>query len=313
MTAKEAWNRLNALSESLGRFPTPEEYSSELKLSKESVLKVWKRWAEEGMLSNADGVYGFAEKKAEKSEEPEKKEVRTEPKRAFTVQSALWIFAAVVGATCTICSVHFTYAFNKMGMKPLWAFLLSFSVVAFMSGAFALRSNLKERAARFLCVFLWTVGFFYSAFTAVSGQYNEFRKYTAADRSDVSAEKIKSFKERKESADAIRKSLLHWREDERAYTENPDLKRENPGTWKTIQAGVAKLEEAERRMTELEDERLSAVETDVVSDETVYRWIKRTIGVSADGFQLCVMLFPSVFIDLCSGFCFYYVFRKKEN
>ena len=198
-------------------------------------------------------------------------------------------------------------------MNPFWAFNLSFSIVSYMGIAFTLASYMKSKLHKFFVIFLWLLGFVYSVFTAVSGQYNDFRKYLSTDKSEVITSQKSIIKEQLDIQIKKQEELLHWREQETEYSLNPDLKTENPGTWKKIQEGINKLEECEDKIEELQDKMMNIVEVDIVSEETVYSWLSRTLKISSDKLHFIIILFPSVFIDLCSGLCLMFALKKKEE
>ena len=246
-----------------------------------------------------------------RKEKTENKE-EEKPKKDY-LAIVLRILVGVIGFLLVFCSIHFTYNFNGMSMKHFWAFSLSVSIVAFMAIAFTLMNYVDGKFLKSFVFVLWILGFVYSVFTAVSGQYNDFRKYLSVDKSEVVENKKNIIKEQLEIQIKKQSELLHWREQETEYSLNPDLKTENPGTWKKIQEGLVKLEETETKVEELQNQMLDIVEVDTVSDETVYAWLCKILKISSDKLHFIIILFPSVFIDLCSGVCLLFAFKKKEK
>ena len=326
MTVDEVFEILKEYYKLHKKFPTIEEFAQYSEISEETIRKIYKRWVSQGKLVKKGDTYDFYKEDPnklfpeEKKQEPDnmiikipgRKENKEEPPKKDYLKSFVKILVGVIGVILILCSIHFTFEFNHMSMKLFWAFSLSISIVTFMGIAFTLAHYVKEKYLKVFVLFLWLLGFIYSVFTAVSGQYNDFRKYLSTDKSEVIVTQKDLIKEQLEIQVKKQKELLHWREQETEYSLNPDLKTENPGTWKKIQEGLIKLEECENKIEELQDKLMDITEVDVISEETVYSWLCQTLGVSSNKLHFVIVLFPAIFIDLCSGICLMFALRKEE-
>lgn len=326
MTADELFQILKEYCKVHNHFPLVSEFAAYTEYPVDTITKVYKRWLTQGKIVKKGNTFDFykedphklfAEEK--KIQEPDNLEIRKkdeEPKQP-PKKDYLGVFVkvliGVIGIILILCSIHFTFEFNRLSMKVFWGFSLSFSIVSFMGIAFTLADYMKSKWLKTFVIFLWVLGFIYSVFTAVSGQYNDFRKYLSTDKSEVVTSQKSIIKEQLDIQIKKQEELLHWREQETEYSLNPDLKTENPGTWKKIQEGIEKLEECENKIEELQHKMMNIVEVDIVSEETVYSWLSRTLKISSDKLHLLIILFPSVFIDLCSGLCLMFALKKKEE
>ena len=332
MTADELFEKFVKYSESIGKFPTIQEFSDYSKLPIDIVSKVYKRWYNQGKLDKNGNSYCFHKEDKHQLFQEERKPVdepeleiimprkekaadtpEEEPPKKDYLAVVLRVIVGIIGFLLVFCSIHFTYNFNGMSMKMFWAFSLSVSIVAFMAIAFTLMDYIPKKSLKAFVFVLWILGFVYSVFTAVSGQYNDFRKYLSVDKTEVIESKKNIINEQLDIQIKKQNELLHWREQETEYSLNPDLKTENPGTWKKIQEGLIKLEETESKIEELQNQIIDIVEVDTVSDETVYAWLCKILKISSDKLHFIIILFPSVFIDLCSGVCLLFAFKKKEE
>lgn len=232
--------------------------------------------------------------------------------KKYPLKYLMKIIVFGIGIILMITSVHFTYGFNKLGMTKLWAILLSVSIVSFMCFAFTIRSYMKGKFARTAVIILWSLGLLYSVFTAVSGQYNSFRKYNETDTSSTDNERKELVTERLSELQARYDEISYLRGLEKDYTLNPDLKVENPQTWALIKSGVAELKELETKISELQDTRYTLVDNSTVLNTTVYHWLGETTGIDSDIIQLIIILFPALFMDLCSTLCLSFALAKEE-
>lgn len=326
MTADELFQILKEFYKVHNHFPLISEFAAYTQYPIETITKVYKRWLTQGKIVKKGSTFDFYKAdphnlfgEEQKIQEPDNLEIRkkdeepkTNPKKDY-LAVFVKILIGLIGSVLILCSIHFTFTFNKLSMKPFWAFNLSFSIVSYMGIAFTLTSYMKSKLHKFFVIFLWILGFIYSVFTAVSGQYNDFRKYLSTDKSEIVTSQKTIIKEQLDIQIKKQNELLHWREQETEYSLNPDLKTENPGTWKKIQEGLSKLEECEDKIEELQEKMMNIVEVDIVSEETVYSWLSRTLKISSDKLHLLIILFPSVFIDLCSGLCLMFALKKKEE
>lgn len=325
MTVDEIFKILEEYNKVHKKFPSIEEFSRYSEIPIETVTKVYRRWVAQGKIVKKGNTFDFYKDDPnklfpeEKKQEPDTMEIRVpkrktknEPLKKNYLKLFVKILVGDIGVILVLCSIHFTFEFNHMSMKLFWAFSLSISIVTFMAIAFTLAHYIKEKYLKVFVLFLWLLGFIYSVFTAVSGQYNDFRRYLSTDKSEVIVAQKDLTKEQLDIQIKKQKELLHWREQETEYSLNPDLKVENPGTWKKIQEGLIKLEECENKIEELQDKLMSITEVDIISEETVYSWLCQTLGVSSNKLHFVIVLFPAIFIDLCSGICLMFALRKED-
>ena len=324
MTRTELWNMLIDCSVKNKSFPRPEIFAAYSKISEETIKKVYRMWIQEGKLEKVNNTLAFVDKniQSQLTEDEVRQLIKPSVKPSIRkkmeqqnnlILKIIKIIATIIGSILTTVSIHFTFGFNKMGMSILWGFLLSASVVCFMSFAFTIRSYVTKRTTRALIVMLWVLGISYSVFTAVSGQFNDFRKYTASDNSVQIESKNKIYEKQLKALEKKQEELLHWREQESEYTLNPDLKVENRNTWKDIQTGVEELKKVESDIMNIQEKLLGNINTEVILEETVYNWLAGFLGVSADIIQFIIILFPALFIDLCSTVCFTFALGKETN
>ena len=332
MTADDLFKTLKEYCDAHSKFPTAQEFADYSELQPEVVSKVYKRWLNQGKLVKKGNGYDlyredpnrlFADEKKQEPDnfeiaKPKKKKKAPEVKAStplITMRTVVKMVVGAIGILLILNSIHFTFSFNRMSMKLFWGMTLSISIVSFMSIAFTLMNYVDRKLIKAFVFVLWILGFVYSVFTAVSGQYNDFRKYLSMDKSQMVESQKKIIQTQLDAQIKKQEELLHWRDQETEYSLNPDLKTENPGTWKKIQEGLEKLEECEVKIDELQEKMMGIIEVDVVSEETVYSWLSRTLDVSPDMLHLAIILFPSIFIDLCSGLCLMFALsdRKKKQ
>lgn len=329
MTADDLFNTLREYCDAHSKFPTASEFAAYAELQPEVVSKVYKRWLNQGKLVKKGNGYDLYREDPNRlfaddikhepdiMEIPVKKKVpeeKPEPAKDTNVmRMAVKLIVGAIGILLILNSIHFTFSFNRMSMKLFWGMTLSISIVSFMSIAFTLMNYIDRKLIKAFVFVLWILGFVYSVFTAVSGQYNDFRKYLSTDKSQMVESQKKIIQSQLDAQIKKQEELLHWRDQETEYSLNPDLKTENPGTWKKIQEGLEKLEECEVKIDELQEKMMDIIEVDVVSEETVYSWLSRTLDVSPDMLHLAIILFPSIFIDLCSGLCLMFALSDKKK
>ena len=335
MTIDELWNKL---IETSGDTPLNiDEFAAKTGLTKSLISKVYDRWYQMDKLRKVHGQYVFVKKsttplfeepKSKEFEEVEnklsKKELKdnSEPKeeikkvyikkRKVDLGGFMRFIGAIIGIVLMITSIYFTYGFNKYGMPKFWGMTLSVSIVSFMCFAFTIRSYMTNKFNRTGVVILWILGILYSVFTAVSGQYNNFRQYNATDESNIVVEQKELTEDRIKELLARQEEILYVRELEKEYTLNPDLKTENPQTWTLIKKGVNELKEIETEISELKKRKYELVTNDTVRDTTVYHWLQQTTGINGNIIQLITILFPALFMDLCSTICLSFALSKKR-
>ena len=338
MTADELWDTMKEYGREINRFPSIQEFANKTHVTYDLISKVYNRWLQQGRLIKNGTRYDFSDaskklifktkmsplfdieqpKQSDNivnqiiaSQQPVKHEESKVEKPDVTYK-LLKIFAALIGIILIIVSVHFTYDSNKLAMKPFWGFLLSFAIVSYTEFAFTLMSYCDKNITKIVIVILWFLGITYSVFTAVSGQFYDFRQHNAHDNSLLVDNKTDLLNKQLKQLEDKQSVLSYWREQEKEYTENPDLKTENPGTWKRIQKGIDELNDVENNIVSIQNELLDTMSIDVVSDQTVYNWLSSFLKVNPDKVQFWVILFPSLFIDLCSSLCLSFAFGKRD-
>lgn len=322
MTSNELWEKL---LEGSGNTPLATgEFAQLVGLSEDKIRKVYQQWCQQGKLTKDGNKYLFV-----KTQEPELKiesVIQEEPiaeEPIFHTESPtqeepqalgniMRTVSGVIGTLLMVISINFTYMFNKLGMFAFWALLLSIAIVSFMCLAFTLKSYMETKLSRVMTIVLWVLGIFYSVFTAVSGQYNSFRKYNASDTSTIVSEQKELNDNRIKELQERYNNLLYVRDLEKEYTLNPDLKVENPGTWSKIKTDVAELKQLETDIKELQDVQWNLVGNDTINNTTVYHWLSETTGIDADILQLLIILFPALFMDLCSTLCLSFALSKRK-
>lgn len=335
MTQDDLWSKLKEVS---GDKPlTVDEFAAHTGLAKNLIAKVYDRWVQMDKLRKEHGQYVFVKRgnlnlfdepesegfkkvmntlskkelKEDEAEEEKVKRIYTRKKKV-ELGGFMRFVSAVIGTILMITSIYFTYNFNKLGMSLFWGMLLSVSIVSFMCLAFTIRSYMSSKFNRIGVVILWTLGLLYSVFTAVSGQYNNFRKYNAGDESTIVVEQKELTEDRINELLKRQEEILYVRELEKEYTLNPDLKTENPQTWSLIKKSVVELKEIETEISELKKRKYELVTNDTVEDTTVYHWLQQTTGINGNIIQLITILFPALFMDLCSTICLSFALSKKR-
>ena len=320
MSRTELWEMFVKYSKENNRFPSVSEFAAYSRIAEPTMSKVLKMWVSENKLAKMGNRYVFVDKTIQdfiqpeiKSVKPKKPAMKKEPEKLNILFSFVKCLVAVIGIILILCSIHFTFNFNKLGMNTFWAFMLSISIVLFMGFAFTIKSYIQSKSTKLGIIILWVLGISYSVFTAVSGQFNEFRQYSASDNHYQLENQKKIFESQLKTLEKKQNELLHWREQETEYSLNPDLKLENPGTWKTIQNGTKQLNETERKIEEIQEKLLVNIDNNTVTEETVYNWLSSFLNVRADIIQFIIILFPALFIDLCSTICLTFSFGKNEK
>ena len=322
MTVTELWTMLLRCSASIGgKFPSIIVFSEYSKLPEETIQKVYKKWLEEKKLTRDGNYYHFASDKTAVLTQPTTIEkIKTEGISSLTqsekeniMEKTIKVLIGVIGFMLIACSIHFTYEFNALAMKPFWALMLSLSTVVFMSFAFTINSYIPRKRTRVAIRILWVVGITYSVFTAVSGQFNEFRTYNTSDKSMVVMNQNKILNDQLKTAKSKQSNLEHWRFEETKYTENTELKNENPGTWKRIQNGVEELKKVESEINTIQEKLLQNANIESNENETVYNWLSKFFGINPNIIQFFIILFPALFIDLCSSISLSFAFGKSKS
>jgi len=309
------WNLVEDFARENKKFPSVFILSEKTGVKPDVIVRFYRKWKEDGKTTMIGNHYGFADKDyIAKLQKQKQIKIPSEEKRSRSKRFLfLKLVAAMAASILTMVSIHFTYEFNKIVMPNLWAFLLSFSVVIFMSCAFAIKSFAKDNFQKQVIVILWFIGISYSVFTAVSGQFNEIRKYEAADKTEIVTNQKDILNSMISEKRKAKDNLEHWRKAEELYTNDPQLKVENPGTWRSIRNGITELKSVEKDLNELELKLLDCSSENLDENKSVYAWLSDVLGIKIYVIQFFMILFPSLFIDLCSTVLVGFVLGKNNS
>lgn len=322
MTVNELWGLLmKCAAERNGKFPTIETFASYTKLSYETISKVYARWHQEGKLIRNGNYYDFPNNKKIALQTVSRKSILDKVKsngfdslnpkeKTSMILIGVKALMAVVGFIMIGVSIHFTFNFNSLTMNKFWGFLLSVGIVIFTSFAFTVKSYMSKKSTKIAIVILWTLGIIYSVFTAVASEYNNFRSYSASDTSSIIINQKDILTQQLETAQKKQEQLQHWRIEEAEYTADTLLKVKNPGTWKSIKEGVLELSKVEIEIVEIQNKLMENISVNNVEHKTIYKWLSEFLHINADILQFIVVLFPALFIDLCSSICLAFAFGK---
>lgn len=309
MTMLELWDAASKMV-SNGVFPPSQELASKVNIGVSVVKKVYSTWENKNLITkDSKGVYTLVKKDEPVVKEENVKDKIQEKKSKF---SLLQIVCLVLGILLMICSVHFTYVFNKLSMQPVWAFMLSVAIVGYACFAFTIAS-LAKGFHKTVVYTMYIVGISYSIFTAVASQYDSFKNISLDDKTSIMGESIDSLKKELKDVETQEKELLPYVGLEKTYNLDPDLKIHNNGTWHEIQDNVQKLSALRDEKSSLQKELKLLSEKQSETNKNVYTWISTTFHISAGLIQFIVILFPSMFIDIVSGIVIKYSFVKKEE
>lgn len=330
MTNTELWNIALDYQNTNTHFPTPQELSEKTAIKRDILHKVYMTWAQKGLLTLKQGIFQQVsnttidnttietvheqtiQRQLDTPKKCEQSHISEEAHTHSYRQLITITICSTVALALLACSVHFTYTFNRLAMRPIWAFLLSFAIVGFTSFAFVLADNFRKLTA-FMTIILWAIGISYSIFTAIAGQYDAFRSYVSQESTSVTEMEYAMLSEQRMQLEQRRQALLPYRDQELLYNGEPTLKRNNPGTWNSITAHVAELRSVEDELDDVSARLVQAVQDSRhgAQKRTIYSWLGQLLHVHADIIQFIVILFPSVFIDLVTGIVVKYIFSVK--
>lgn len=287
-----------------------------IKINIKTLSKVFNGWVNEGKLTKKNGYYYLVIKEDKPVEEKKKvivKAIVPQKKKIDHISTIVKILSFMISIILILVSIHFTYEFNKLSLPKFWAFLLSISVVLFMSFAFVVKNMTESNIKKTVVILLWILGISYSVFTAVSGQFNDQRKYIAEDTYSKDNEELKIINEELKELKNKQKDLQYWKKLEIQYTDNPELKEENPQTWNSIKRNVSQLVTTEDQIRRLNDRKITIIRNQNVKDENVFGWIQNILHINKNTIQFIIILFQSLFIDLCSTILMDFVFEKEKK
>jgi hypothetical protein len=222
------------------------------------------------------------------------------------------VVMALVGVGSAIMSAYHTSAFLYYGGKPMWASVLTGTMLILFSGtAFtAARYFFAEKGA--LCVFGWffvvagLAVILYSMFSTLTVNFNQFK--WKADESVVAAAAESEALTANERIIGENRSML-----DEANAEIARLEREagywRTQSWRRYDEFNAQLAPArERRETlraelvRLEAERPTLMEQAAVSQETVYTFLSRLLKLPEDVARFFVYIVPACLYDVLAPF-----------
>lgn len=313
MTSSAMYHLIHSLYQTNKKFPSIDELHRCTNCNKKDIQNVLNYFVENGRLLHVNGQYLFP----------------NETKKKRVMFNLCRIIMAVVAVSCILCSIRFTYSFNKLTMPKTWGFILSSSMIIFTSFCFTVREyllqqNKKKQATLFIA--LYVMGVTYSIFTAVAGQYNDYliqNKTTVQAQLDnaVNEKKMQVLQEQKNNCVA---QLNSYKEQIKAQqkiidnlSESPERKWEYNNTWKQAVASVnsynERIEILQNKINEVDLQIVENVTVENNSDENIYDWLGKLFNISSSLIQFLISLFPAIFIDLVSPFAISFAFIDKNK
>lgn len=319
MTSSQLFSIIKNLKEKNKQFPDVELISKESNCTVSAVKKVLEYYVENGKLIKEGELYDFPKVKEE-----------VEIKQAVSIMYYICrIIMGIVGISCILCSVRFTYNFNKLTMPSFWGFILSVSLIIFTSFCFTVRSFLREQGKITqgrLFILLYAMGIIYSIFTAVAGQYNDYlvnneKTIQAQVNEKVSDEKISLLKSEKErlllQIENCQKQVEAQQKIIDDLSTSPERKFEYNNTWKQTNSIMIeymnRAENYQNRINEIDEQLIESSNTVQNKERNIYDWISELFHISGNLLQFIISLFPAVFIDLIAPFALQFAFISKNN
>lgn len=311
MTSSQLYISIHSIYLRDNEFPSLEKISKETGVKISVIKEALNYYLIKGKLNIKNGIYTFP---------------LTE-KRQNIMNLILRIIMGIVGLGCLITSIKFTYSFNKLTMPKFWAFVLSASLMIFTSFCFTVRESLKKtnRKQSRLYVVFYFIGIFYSVFTAVAGQYNDYllnNKITAENKVEESAQ-LKRFEllsEQKEryliQIEDYKLQLSAQQKIINNLSESPERKFEYNNTWKQTIASAeeynSKISDLQNKISEIDEKLISSIEISEKKTKNIFDWISDLLHINSSMLQFLISLFPAIFIDLVSPFAISFAFNKNN-
>lgn len=319
MKSSEFYNSIYNLYKKHGGFPPVWLISKESGLPQETVEKYLSYFCSIKKIIRKNNLYWFPEQLENKN--------NLERKSNFSVSNVCRIIMGIVGVSCIVCSIRFTYSFNKLNMPEFWGFILSSAIAIFTSFCFTVRDFLKKSNKKFqanIFIILYFMGVSYSIFTAIAGQYNDYiiSNQTIFENSfndEINNRKYELLKEQKDryinqinsyntQLEAQQKIILD-------LSSSPERKFEYNNTWKQANALSQKLQEdiqiLEDKISEIDSQLINSISVDSNKNKNIFDWIADLFHISSDIIQFIISLFPAIFIDLVSPFAISFAFNKN--
>lgn len=311
MTSSAIYMLIHSMYELNGVFPSVDEICKKTNCAKDAVESVLDYFVKTNKLNYSNGVYSFPNKDKQK-------------KVMFTICR---VIMGIVGICCILCSIRFTYSFNKLTMPKLWGFILSASLIIFTSFCFTIREYLLQQGKNkqaTLFILLYVMGIFYSIFTAVAGQYND---YLIQNKTTVEAKLNNAINENKlqllqQQKTSYENQIKNYEKQITAQqniidnlSQSPEKKWEYNNTWKNAVALVndcnSKIEQLQNKVAVIDEQIINSITIETNESKNIYDWIAELFHIPASLIQFLISLFPAIFIDLVSPFAISFAFLEK--
>ena len=306
MTSSAFYMLIQSMNQSSGKFPTVDEISKKTGYNQKQIETLLDSFVKNNRLNYKDGKYSF---------------INNNKNITFNLCR---VIMGIVAIACILCSVRFTYTFNKLTMPKVWGFILSSSMIVFTSFCFTVREFLlkqnKLRQAK-LFVALYIMGVTYSIFTAVAGQYNDYliqNKSTVQIQLNnaISDKKIQLLNQEKQN---YNKQILNYENQIKAQqkiidnlSESPEKKFEYNNTWKNsidlINSYNEKINQLTKQISDIDLQLIENTTVENDQDKNIYDWLGKLFHISSGMIQFLISLFPAIFIDLVTPFAIHFTF-----
>ena len=313
MTSSAIYMLIHSMYELSGKFPSVEDICRKTGCNKNDIQNVLNHFVKINRLRFENGEYSFINE-------------RKKSRLMFNICRAIM---AIVAISCILCSIRFTYTFNKLTMPKVWGFILSASMIVFTSFCFTVREYLlnqnKIKQAK-LFVGLYIMGVTYSIFTAVAGQYNDYliqNKNTVQIRLNnaVNDRTIELLEEQKKSYfEQIENYELQIKSQQKIIdnlSESPERKYEYNNTWtnsiELINGYNTKIQELQNEIKIIDSKLIESVNIENDEDKNIYDWLAKLFHINAGMIQFLISLFPAIFIDLITPFAINFAFIDKSK
>lgn len=245
---------------------------------------------------------------------PVEQEQKKEARRTFEFSSVFLVMVVMVavGIGSAIMSAYHTSAFLIFGGKPRWTAILTgtmlilFSGTAFTAARYFLREAGLQKSFGFLFVIAGFAVISYSIFSTVTVNFNQFKwvddekAVVAVEDSEALAAHERLLQENREALDEISARITRLEEGAEHW---------KTLSWRRYDDFQAQLLEAQERRTalrnrriELESSRPELVAQAESSQETVYTFLARLLGLKEDVARFFVYVIPACLYDVLAPF-----------
>jgi len=244
-------------------------------------------------------------------QEEQKKDTQ---QRSFTFSSVslVMVVMVIVGTGSAVMSAYHTSAFLIFGGKPTWTAVLTGTMLILFSGtAFtAARHFLQETGLQKIFGFLFIAAGFaviaYSIFSTVTVNFNQFKwkddekVVTAVEDSEALAAHERLLQENREALDEINTRISKLGEDTE-YWKTMSWRRYDELQKQLSFAQESRVALRNRRI-ELEASKPELVALAESSQETVYTFLARLLGLKEDVARFFVYVIPACLYDVLAPF-----------